>query len=141
MKEIKLFNPNNWTFLGFFLTPIVPWIFIYKNKVALGESKKARHILYTGLFLVLSIIGLDITIFITMSPENFLIYSQISALVVFVATYVCLLIQAKKEKDKYDNLDSKVIYKPGKEEAPYIIPAIIILVFLYFSSEYFSMIQ
>jgi len=41
-KEL-LYSPKNWAFLAFFLSPILPAIFFYKNSKLLGTSKKENE--------------------------------------------------------------------------------------------------
>lgn len=123
MKEKKfnqkelLYNPDNWFFLAFFLSPILPAIFYYRNSKLLKTKEKGKKVLmFTILFVII------FAVFIAVFPKAF-------GLIIFIEMIIAMIVAkkiAKTQISSYEKIKEEKNLKVSRNEAPLILIFLII---------------
>lgn len=118
-----LYNPKNWAFLAFFLSPIVPGIFFNRNCKLLGLSSTGNKVFFGTIFFVIFFIVLAV------------IFSQYSTYIIFAEAILSVIIAkqlAKTQVPAYEKMKVDKGLKGGRSEASVILIFIAIWVFTFF---------
>ncbi|MHB8831144.1 MAG: hypothetical protein ACYC44_03470 [Patescibacteria group bacterium] len=110
-KEL-LYNPKNWVFLSFFLSPVLPAIFFYRNSKLLGASKNGKRVLIGILVLMIAFL---ILIFI------FNYYATLILLAEAITAVIIANRLAKTQLVAYEEMKKSKGLKGGRNEAPLIL--------------------
>lgn len=107
-----LYNPNNWAFLAFFLSPLLPAILFYRNSILLGTSKTGRQVLFgtIGYFLAFLI--------------PIIILSHYAILFTLAQAIISVIIAKKLAKTQihaYDQMKIDKGLKAGRDDVPMIL--------------------
>ena len=125
-KEI-LYSPKNWAFLAFFLGPILPGIFYYRNCKLLGETSKGKKVLIgTIIFVIAFLVAATI-------------FSYYSTLIILVEAIISVIIAKKLSKTQlaaYEKMKEEKGLKGGRNEAPLILLFLAITIGLAFVLPY-----
>ncbi len=116
-----LYNPKNWAFLAFFLSPILPAIFYYRNCKILGGFKKGRKVIVgTTVFVLFFIILTSI----------FALYSF--PILILEATVAAIIAKkfAKTQQPAYEEMKTTRGLKGGRNEAPLALVFLAVVIFL-----------
>ncbi|OGH87482.1 MAG: hypothetical protein A3J93_03035 [Candidatus Magasanikbacteria bacterium RIFOXYC2_FULL_42_28] len=125
-KEI-LYNPKNWTFIAFFLGPILPAILYYRNCKLLGETAQGKKVLVGTIIFVL--------IFLVAAT----IFSYYSILIILVETIIAVIIAeklAKTQLQNYEKMKEEMGLRGGRNEAALILLFLAIWITLAFGLPY-----
>lgn len=125
-KEI-LYSPKNWAFLAFFLGPILPGIFYYRNCKLLGENSKGKKVLIGTIFFAI--------VFLVAAT----IFSYYSTPIILVEATIAVIIAKKLAKTQlavYEKMKEEKGLKGGKNEAPLILLFLAIVIGLAFVLPY-----
>jgi len=122
-----LYSPKNWAFLAFFLSPILPAIFFYKNSKLLGTSEKAKKVL----------IGTIIFVIAFLVPA--IIFSYYAILIILIEAIIAVIIAKKLAKTQltaYEEMKKIKGLKGGRNEAPVILLFLVIWITIGFVIPY-----
>lgn len=125
-KEL-LYNPKNWMFLAFILSPILPAIFYYRNSKLIGTSQKGKKILLGAIIFV--VIFLSLTF----------IFDYYAILILLAEAITAVLIAKKLAKTQlaaYEEMKKTKDLKGGRNEAPLIILFLAIWITIGFITPY-----
>ncbi len=119
-KKKLLYNPANWPFYSFLLTPIVPAIFYNRNSKILGKPQEGKKILMLVwatflLYVVLSFI-FDL--------------SRLFGFIFSLGWIVFFFQQSKKEKAEYMERKNKFPEAQKPKEWPVVLIAVLILIMM-----------
>ncbi len=125
-KEL-LYSPKNWAFLAFFLSPILPGIFYYRNCKLLGENSKGKKVLIgTIIFVIVFLVAASI-------------FSYYSTLILLVEAIIAVIIAKKLAKTQlaaYEKMKEEKGLKGGRSEGSLILLFLAIWICLAFALPY-----
>ncbi len=125
-KEL-LYGPQTWTFLAFFLSPILPAIFYYRNCKLLGTPKKGQIVL-------IGASALFVAGFILAS-----IFSEYTIIILLVEAVVASIAAgrlAKTQLPAFEQMKKDKNIQGGRDEAPLILLFIVMIIVVVFVLPY-----
>ena len=125
-KEL-LYSPKNWAFIAFFLSPILPAIFYYRNCKLLNTSSKGKKILIGTIFFVL--------VFLVAAT----IFSYYSTPIILTEAIIAVIIAKKLPKTQlgaYEKMKKEKGLKGGRNEAPLMLLFLVLMIGLTFVLPY-----
>lgn len=119
-KEKLLYNPANWPFYSFLLTPVVPAIFYYRNSKILGKPQEGKNIL-------LLVGG---TMLLSMGVSFFFDFGRLFGFIFSLGWIVFFFQQSKNEKSAYLERKNKYPHAQKPKEWPVVLIAVLILIMM-----------
>lgn len=107
-----LYNPNNWAFLAFFLSPLLPAILFYRNSILLGTPKTGRQVLFGTIAYFLAFL------------IPIILFSHYAVLIVLAQAIISVIIAKKLAKTQihaYDQMKIDKGLKGGRDDVPMIL--------------------
>ncbi|MBP7670811.1 hypothetical protein KA119_00780 [Candidatus Gracilibacteria bacterium] len=126
-KEL-LYSPKNWAFLSFFLSPILPAVFYYRNSKLLGTDQKGKKVLIGTIIFVVTFLALTF------------VFDYYAILIILVEAIIAVIIAKKLAKTQlaaYEEMKKSKGLKGGRNEAPLILIFLALWITIGFIIPYF----